>query len=143
MTKQCLKCGEVKDLSCFYHHPDMADGHVNKCKECKRADVRDNRRKKVDYYRQYDRKRGSRRSAEKVKAYHNAYPSKNKARIALNNALRDGKVKKATNCEDCGHSHYCLHAHHDDYSFPLDVRWLCPPCHFAWHQENGEGINGF
>jgi len=142
MEKQCFKCGEVKDLSCFYKHPHMADGRVNKCKECNRADVRENRRKKIDYYRAYDKKRGARKTKAQITAYNTAYPSKYKAKIALGNAVRDGKISKATKCESCGDSHYWLHGHHDDYSLPLDVRWLCPPCHFAWHKENGEGLNG-
>lgn len=32
-------------------------------------------------------------------------------------------------------------AHHDDYAKPLDVRWLCRPCHQCWHSFNGEGLN--
>jgi hypothetical protein len=32
--KKCFKCGEIKELSLFYKHPGMKDGHLNKCIEC-------------------------------------------------------------------------------------------------------------
>ncbi len=37
-------------------------------------------------------------------------------------------------CEICGKPETV--AHHDDYSKPLDVRWLCRAHHQEWHREN-------
>jgi hypothetical protein len=54
-------------------------------------------------------------------------------------AIAVGRLVRPAICESCGRpprSQYranVLHAHHDDYSKPLDVRWLCSPCHKAHH----------
>lgn len=44
--KKCFKCGIEKSLTDFYKHPQMVDGHVNKCKSCNKKDVTQNYFKK-------------------------------------------------------------------------------------------------
>jgi len=57
----------------------------------------------------------------------------------LQKAQRKGLITVGP-CEVCGlapaieHGRQRIHAHHDDYNFPLRVRWLCYPHHFEWHK---------
>lgn len=139
MEKKCFKCGAVKPLHDFYKHHGMADGHVNKCKECNRAYVSENRQKNIEYYREYDRERGARQPPEYEREYRRKYPRKYKAHYLVSNAIRDKKLFREP-CSECG-SEIRIHAHHDDYARPLNVRWLCAAHHKQWHVKNGEGKN--
>lgn len=56
----------------------------------------------------------------------------NLARNRLWAAIRGGYVEHKTECEVCG-SCDMVQAHHEDYSQPLAVRWLCKDCHFSHH----------
>ena len=66
---------------------------------------------------------------------------KTHARNVLNSAVRYGKITPKP-CERCGadpkrhNGSSDVHAHHDDYSKPLDVRWLCAECHIEYHKEH-------
>lgn len=143
-TKVCFKCDQNLPLTLFYKHRSMKDGRLNKCIECTKAEAVKHRLDNVERIREYDRKRyqDPKRKAnviERNKRYKALNPLKNRARYAVNNAVRDGKLVKPEECSECGSSGI-IHGHHDDYGKPLEVRWLCPVCHSAWHQKNGEGV---
>lgn len=87
-TKDCFKCGLNKPLSEFYKHPEMLDGHVNKCKDCNKKDVRTNYAVKKDYYHVYDKGR-QRHSRQRI--FNHRY-SQMKQRIE-GRAIRDYGVK--------------------------------------------------
>lgn len=55
---------------------------------------------------------------------------KNLAHAIVKRALKTGILKKGL-CEKC-QSNVTV-AHHDDYSQPLTVRWLCPKHHNEMH----------
>jgi len=60
-------------------------------------------------------------------------PVKARAREAVANALRRGRLVRPSSCSMCGTTERVIHAHHDDYARPLDVRWLCASCHRKHH----------
>lgn len=152
--KTCTKCGESKPLTEFY------SGSAT-CKQCYRQRVRDNRQAKIDYYQAYDRDRADlpervetrkrvaaerradpvRRSIdeERGRCWRNRNFVKRRAHVIAGNAIRDGYLVKPDCCQRCG-SHCEVHAHHEDYYRPLEVTWLCRPCHSKRHREINEEI---
>lgn len=133
--KTCFKCKAEKPLSEFYKHAEMGDGHLGKCKECTKTDVIANRLKRLDYYRQYDIERSKSphriaATAARVRLSNQLNPEKYKAHYAVTNAVRDGRLTKSP-CVICGNTKVV--GHHEDYSKPLDVIWLCYAHHSQYH----------
>ena len=63
-----------------------------------------------------------------------------KAHWIVANAIRYGKLKKES-CVICENPR--THAHHDNYSEPLKIKWLCSKCHRAHHTlEKGQVVGG-
>lgn len=55
--KTCFKCGAPKPYSEFCRHPQMADGHLGKCKECAKRDVAERASAVSRHYAWIDRNR--------------------------------------------------------------------------------------
>lgn len=68
-----------------------------------------------------------------MREYSVAHPVETKARSAVNNAIKAGKLVRGP-CEVCG-STKRIHGHHRDYSKPLEVQWLCASHHKAAHRK--------
>lgn len=136
--KACRNCGETKPLTEYYRHPRMADGHLNECKECRRAYMRRRHSEKMrdPAWRDSERARSREKYREHGDRWAGPDPQKRTAHRAVNNAVRDGRLIPADRCEDCGHdfSTYRREGHHEDYGKPLDVAWLCALCHGKRHR---------
>jgi hypothetical protein len=150
-SKKCFKCGSTLPLSEFYKHIRMASGYLGKCKVCTKRDVKENYKSNIEYYKQYEKSRamsphriearaayqatetGKVNTLKAKRNYLKRNPLKRKTHIAVGNAIRDGRLTRQP-CEICNKQK--AHAHHDDYSKPLDVRWLCTKHHAEWHKNN-------
>lgn len=98
MTKKCFKCGVEKPLDEFYKHSQMGDGHLNKCKDCTKNDVKEQYYRKKDdinyiykerargrekYYRLYTGMKVPYEYKKTImEAYYTRYPEKKKARVS-------------------------------------------------------------
>jgi len=68
--------------------------------------------------------------AKAVKKWIRKNKHKKRCQNNLNDALRYGKIEKGK-CAVCGKNE--VHGHHQDYTEPLDVIWLCPQHHKDIH----------
>lgn len=148
----CRACSASSGGARFYRNI------TTHCAECWKVKVRERREANIDHFRAYDRARGSqphRVAARKAyarteqgkqalargsRAWAERNREKRGAHIALGNAVRDGKVTKPQACQACGLSAR-LHGHHKDYTRPLDVIWLCTPCHVIQHHPREDASN--
>ncbi len=135
--KECFKCKTIKPLTEFYRHSEMADGHLNKCKECTKKDVTKHREANLEKIREYDRTRSKnleriKANVETTRAWREEDRRRQRAHSAVRFAIVNGHIVRQP-CIRCGEQKSV--AHHEDYDKPLDVVWLCQPCHAKRHKE--------
>jgi hypothetical protein len=117
----------------------MMSAPTCECGICEKCKNRDYQRR----YRQENREAVRAWSRASIKRLGRRYKPPSdaiRARTVLNKAVRRGQITRQP-CEVCGESPTNhngtsgVQAHHDDYSKPLDVRWLCTFCHAAHHRK--------
>jgi hypothetical protein len=157
--KQCKDCGQVKPMDEFYRHSSMVDGHLNICKSCKieyqakRSTIPEVReREKVssrqwattdkgrESHRKFQNSEKGRESKARWKRDHpdlvaryndvsrSRFPDKISARYTA------GKKVPLQSCVICNTTEG-IHRHHNDYTKPLEVVFLCSKHHGEIHRK--------
>jgi len=163
--KQCTKCKESKSLEEFHNHAGRPEGKADWCKPCARAyksrpetlarqrerrQLPENKVKQQQYWQTdaYKESQRNYRQSKKGKAgskkYHarrrRLYPERIKAKDAVHNAIRDGRLTPVGELPCCGCGKQAEHYHHESYEpeHRLDVIPFCESCHKFLHHSTQE-----
>ncbi|MGI8926781.1 MAG: hypothetical protein ACR2HN_09080 [Tepidiformaceae bacterium] len=119
-VKWCYWCRSHKGRQMFHRNCARHDGLQNICRPC--TTVRQRERDSRKNWREWEAHRRLVDPLRRVKV---------NARHRVHDAVGRGLLVREA-CQVCGLSG--TEGHHDDYSKPLDVRWLCQIHHKAVHR---------
>lgn len=140
MLKLCNICGE--------RPRSKNQGTCSPCRWAKHKAKENERRKTPERRQQVNQWKRTRTISTEAKRtdircrkrYSQKYPEKEKAKRKLNWEITMGRIIRPELCSVCGKSEHrrdgrsLIQAHHDDYSKPLEVKWLCVQCHKDHHR---------
>lgn len=129
--KACQHCGACKPLDAFVKRSESPDGHGGHCKACEAARCR--RRRQSPTFNPPNRSPESiARNRARAAEYRRERPREHHAWTAVRYAIKVGALMRPATCERCNRGG-TIQAHHEDYSRPRDVQWLCARCHRHVH----------
>ncbi len=137
MNKVCSVCKIKKELNYFPKSRVGSFGCEGRCREC------DNKRRQK-FYAEVESKKitketrsliNHKRYVDNINWYktRKSESIKTKARAIANRAIKNGLIKLKYFCEECGEINKRIEKHHNDYSKPLEVIFLCSKCHHKRH----------
>jgi len=116
-SKRCPRCNCVRGAGDFHRNKRNPDGLHYWCKSCRVTGVP--RKKKP---------RRARRSPRNIRLL------LGRRSVGLHGMLARGMLVKPARCKKCGSTDRRLVGHHEDYSRPRLVIWLCDRCHHWLHR---------
>jgi len=132
-TRQFYKCIKCYNAAVKIYRDSILRSNPEWCERTRaRARTNHHRRKllgKITLNNKISLQRATKRWAQN-------HPDKKKAHRKVNKAIARGELLRSW-CEVCGAGN--THAHHEDYSKPFDVIWLCPKHHAERHR-NMKGL---
>ena len=174
ILKRCSRCGAEKSQDEFHRDRSREDGKFPQCKQCshegnvsaRRKELKRAREKGPKYRAYINNYRQGEKSKEYVKQYnskHKAsdagkastkltvqrYPKRYRARRAVNDAVRVGKLPSASLCECYYSDEHCTgiiqYHHHRGYEKErqLDVIPVCSHHHGILKREYGNVLENF
>ncbi len=141
MNKICSKCEIEKGLSRFSKDRSRKNGLRIWCKECCRESLRkyrksnpEKRKVSKDKWNLENKEKATEIQKKASKKFCLENPEKRKAHQMVGNAITVGRLTRPSICESCFNERF-TEGHHEDYSKPLDVEWLCKKCHIELHRK--------
>lgn len=168
--KRCTKCGLFKAMDQFYRSKSNKDGRHGSCAKCWGIRREGNRQKEDAPYYERNKEQIAARNRKRCRetrkpastsvrdAYHSTPQAKAralarqrlyyknpdnrpryKAQRAVARALACGTLERPSECGQCGRR-VRISAHHEDYTKPLEVIWLCQSCHVLLHADRRRSL---
>lgn len=138
----CARCKKEKNEEDFPIRKDRKRGRDYRCISCDRK-KRKNFEREV-YSKKIPKEEFARRNHENYLKHKDWFKKRTESfkksfkyevMKKYRSALQQGVIKNPGTCSSCLTSNSKIHGHHEDYSKPLDVIWLCAKCHRRVHLE--------
>ena len=127
-------CKKKLDETNFSKDKSSYDGLDHRCRKCNSERGKLYRLRRREYFKKNNEnihKKYRSTNLESQKIWRSKNNEKILAHQELHRAIKFGEIEKSQ-CVICKNKN--AHAHHDDYSKPLEVDWLCRNCHGLWHR---------
>ena len=137
LTKECVKCGEIKPKSEFFKAKGKTDGYDNRCKECEKLRLR----------RERNMQPKAHRTAEEIKIRKKLQKHKRRFREQQGkikpSEIRELRIKQNNRCYWCSTS--IAKTYQIDHYYPLskdgehlieNIVLACPHCNMSKHDKD-------